>query len=407
MTAHASLETIGRALGLLARGLTTVAVADALGVTQRQVNHWAMRGDFQMRPAPFGGSVHRLADADIVGGKGHGRRLSLADRCVIQVGREQGLSMRKIALMAGVSASTVSRELAASTVALRGGEVYNAEAAHVAAMRRRARSRPCKLDKSIRLRHAVVDLLNTHHSPQQVSGRLRLQYPDDEEMRVSHETIYQALYVQGRGGLRHELAVVKAIRSGRTTRRPRSKLPARTVRPWLDGARLVDRPAQAQDRAVPGHWEGDLVVGPGNSGIITLVERASRFTLISRLPGMRDSTTVTEKLAAMIENLPSELKASITWDQGQEMARHRDFTITTGCPVFFCDPHSPWQRGSNENTNGLIRQFHPKGTNFNDLTDADIAETQRLLNIRARATLNFYTPAEKLNEYIQAVPLTT
>ena len=232
-------------------------------------------------------------------------------------------------------------------------------------------------------------------------------FPDRAEMQVSHETIYQALYVQGRGALRHELTVVKALRSGRTGRVPRSKLPARSNRPWLDGARLVGRPAEVQDRAVPGHWEGGLVVGPENSGIVTLVERTPRYALLGRLPGMRDSATVTDVLARMIEDLPAVLTKTITWDQGSEMADHATFTIKTNCPVFFCDPHSPWQRGSNENTNGLIRDFYPKGTNFNEVTDADLAETQHLLNIRPRHTLGFHSPNAKLDQLINGVAPTT
>lgn len=256
------------------------------------------------------------------------------------------------------------------------------------------------------MRGEVVSRLNLRFSPQQVAGQLRVEFPDGEGMQVSHETIYQALYLQGRGGLRHELTVQKALRSGRTGRIPRSKLPARSRRPWLDGARLTDRPAEVADRAVPGHWEGDLVVGPENSGIVTLVERQTRFVLLRRLPGARDSATVIDVLQAMISHLPAELTRTITWDQGQEMAGHARFTIATGCPVFFCDPHSPWQRGSNENTNGLIRDFYPKGTNFNTITDTDLAETQHLLNIRPRQTLGFHTPAATLGQLLNRVALT-
>lgn len=256
------------------------------------------------------------------------------------------------------------------------------------------------------LRAEVVSRLNDKFSPQQVAADLRTTFPDRLEMRVSHETIYRALYVQGKGSLRHELTLTKALRSGRTGRVPQSRLPRRTSRPWLDGARLADRPAEVADRAVPGHWEGDLVVGPQNSGIVTLVERSTRFALIGRLPGTRDSDTVTEVLQRMITTLPAALIKTITWDQGTEMAGHATFTIATGCPVFFCDPHSPWQRGSNENTNGLIRDFYPKGTNFNDVTDADLANMQRLLNIRPRQTLGWRKPGDMLNELITGVALT-
>ena len=242
------------------------------------------------------------------------------------------------------------------------------------------------------LREAVVSRLNDRYSPQHVAGELKLMFPTDREMQVSTETIYQALYVQGKGALRHELRVEKALRSGRTSRVPHSRLPRRSSWPWLDGARLTDRPAEAADRAVPGHWEGDLVVGPNNSGIVTLVERTHRFTLLGRLPGRRDSKTVTEVLAGMITQLPATLTRTITWDQGTEMAEHAAFTVASDCRVFFCDPHSPWQRGTNENTNGLIRDLYPKGTNFNTITHEELAETQRLLNIDRAASWDIANP---------------
>ncbi|WP_425561533.1 IS30 family transposase, partial [Leucobacter komagatae] len=206
--------------------------------------------------------------------------------------------------------------------------------------------------------------------------------------------------------LRHELTVEKAVRSGRTTRKPRSKLPPRPQRSWLAGARLSDRPAAVEDRAVPGHWEGDLVVGPQNSGIVTLVERSTRYGLVGRLPGRRDSETVIEVLQAMISGLPQAFRETITWDQGAEMAQHVKFSVATGCRVLFCDPHSPWQRGSNENYNGLVRDFYPKGTNFNTVTDGELADMQRMLNDRPRETLGWATPREKLNELLAGVALT-
>ncbi|BDZ64209.1 IS30 family transposase [Agromyces mangrovi Wang et al. 2018] len=333
-------------------------------------------------------------------GVGHGRRLSATDRAVIQVGLSRGLSRRAIAAMIGVAPSTVSREVARSALRYRSEVLYDARVADHRARAQRARPKARKLDLHPALRSAVVDGLNAKFSPQQVAGRMPVLFPTREDMRVSHETIYQALYVQGRGGLRHELTVQKALRTGRTGRKPQSKLPARSNRPWLDGARITDRPAEAADRAVPGHWEGDLVVGPGNSGIVTLVERQTRFVLLGRLPGTRDSRTVTDVLAGMISHLPTDLARTITWDQGSEMAEHARLTIRTGVHVFFCDPHAPWQRGSNENTNGLIRDFYPKGTNFNTITDTDLTETQRLLNIRPRQTLGFHTPAEKLDQLL-------
>ena len=336
------------------------------------------------------------------------RRLTLQDRAFIQValGVSEPLGVRAIARELGVDPSTVSREIRAHRVEHWDGTHYDSRVAHCRAVAARRRPRASRLEEP-ELRAAVVSRLNNRFSPEQVSGDLRATFPDRAEMQVSHETIYQALYVQGKGALRHELTVAKALRTGRSTRVPQSKLPARSNRPWLDGARLSDRPAQAGDRAVPGHWEGDLVVGPANSRIITLVERHTRFVLLGRLPGTRDSATVTGVLAGMIQDLPAVLTRTITWDQGAEMAGHARFTIATGCPVFFCDPHSPWQRGTNENTNGLVRDFYPKGTNFNDITDTDLADTQRLLNIRPRKTLGYRTPAAMLNELITSVALKT
>ncbi|MFI2105338.1 IS30 family transposase [Isoptericola sp. NPDC019693] len=345
-------------------------------------------------------------DRDHVSVSGSYRRLTLADRSFIQAALSlpEPMSMRRIAAEIGVAPSTVSREIASHQVVYWGQAKYDAEVAHYRARAARPRRRPGKLADPW-LRTQVVERLNAKHSPQQVARRLRLEFPTEPEKHVSHETIYQALYVQGRGALRHELTVTKALRSGRQSRRPQSKLPRRPSRPWLDGARLADRPAEVTDRAVPGHWEGDLVVGPNSSGIVTLVERSTRYALIGRLPGLRDSRTVIEVMQAMIAQLPSELLRTITWDQGTEMASHTAFTIATGCPVYFCDPHSPWQRGSNENLNGLVRDFHPKGTNFNQVTDDEIAEMQRLLNTRPRQTLGFYTPQEKLTELITGVAL--
>ncbi|WP_373566490.1 IS30 family transposase [Rhodococcus sp. 11-3] len=314
------------------------------------------------------------------------------------------MSIRAIAAELGRAPSTIARELEAHSVTDWGESHYDAELAHYRALTQRPRPRPAKLAGPA-LRGRVVALLNHRFSPQQVAAELQILFPEQPEMHVSHETIYQALYVQGKGTLRHELTVVKALRSGRTTRVPRSKLPARSKRPWLEGALLSDRPAEVADRAVPGHWEGDLVVGPDNSGIVTLVERSTRYTLLGRLPGTRDSTTVIDVLTRMIEGLPAELTRTITWDQGNEMASHAQFTVATGCRVFFCDPHSPWQRGTNENTNGLIRDFYPKGTNFNEVSDADLAETQRLLNLRPRQTLGWRKPCDRLAELIAGVAL--
>ena len=403
---HSSLETRVEALRMLVAGASGVEVCGSMGLSRRRVEGWAKLAGMEFAPGKRPGLL-RVGPPETVGaGSGHGRRLSLGDRAMIQIGLAEGFSVRKIAGMVGVSPSTVSREVRRSKLVYRSQWRYDAQIAHQVAADRRARPKRRKLDTHPELRAAVAAQLNDRFSPQQVTGRLRRLHPGREDMRVSPETIYQSLYVQGKGALRHELTVVKALRSGRKGRVPQSKLPRRSNRPWLEGARLSERPAAVADRAVPGHWEGDLVVGPDNSGIITLVERSSRFALLGRLPGMRDSATVIDRLTEMIQQLPVGLFTTLTWDQGSEMAEHARFTVASGCKVFFCDPHSPWQRGSNENLNGLIRDFYPKGTNFNTITDDDLANTQRLLNIRPRQTLNFATPAETLDEYLQGVALT-
>lgn len=400
-----------RVYELLLAGCSGLAVSRETGVARNTIVKWVRATGLTLELGGRGGIVGAPMSTQrpVVGGPWRSyRRLTLADRSFIAAARVlvPPVSMREIAKRLGVAPSTVSRELSLHQVTHRKWDRYIAELAHRQALVARTRRVPLKLDRGP-LRGEVVSRLKTCFSPQQIAGQLRREFPGQEEMWVSHETIYQALYVQGKGALRHELTVEKALRSGRTTRLPQSRLPKKSSRPWLDGARLSDRPAEANDRAVPGHWEGDLVVGPENSGLVTLVERAHRFALIGRLPAARDSKTVTDVLAGMIEDLPTQLKRSITWDQGTEMASHAQFTVRTGCPVYFCDPHSPWQRGSNENLNGLIRDFYPKGTNFNHVTDEEIAHMQWLLNIRPRQTLSFQTPAQALDEYMTSVAIAT
>jgi IS30 family transposase len=394
----------------LTRGRSAKSLAAELGVDHTVIGDWARLAGMDLVEGRAGGVVPVNMDAEPPRDQGRAyQRLTLAQRSFIQAALSlpEPLSLRRIAVEIGVSASTVSREVRGHRIPFwRMGDRYDADIAHYHALRARPRSRPGKLDHPP-LRARVVSGLNDKQSPEQIDGRLKLEFPDRPEMHVSHETIYQALYVQGAGGLRHELKVEKALRSGRKTRSPQSKLPARSSRPWLDGARLSDRPAEAADRAVPGHWEGDLVVGPDNSGIVTLVERRSRFVLLGRLPGCRDSATVNEVMQQMIARLPEALFTTITWDQGTEMAQHATFTIATGCPVYFCDPHSPWQRPTNENTNGLIRDFYPKGTNFNTIADEELLETEQLLNTRPRKVLDFYTPSERLNQELNCVALAT
>jgi IS30 family transposase len=314
-------------------------------------------------------------------------------------------SHSRIARELGVHRSTVKREVDAGSVEGR----YRCKIAQRRAEERRRRPKPFKIRPGTPLWEELKTRLNDRQSPEQIAGRLRREFAgrdDMDDMRVSHETIYQALYVQGAGALRHELTVEKALRSGRTSRRPRSKLPARGNRSWIGEARITARPAEADDRAVAGHWEGDLIIGGDlRSALITLFERTTRFSLISRLD-VHDTATVTERLTQMTARLPTALWRSLTWDQGVEMADHARFTIATNCPVFFCDPHSPWQRPTNENGNGLIREFFPKGTDFTQITDAAITEAERLLNSRPRKVLEFATPAEKLHQLLTVAPTT-
>lgn len=400
----------------LVDGVSADRIASSGTFSSGTVKRWAKLVGMSFAAARTGGGVIPMpmdALPNVTPDRGY-RRLTLEDRTYIQVALETTppLSLRKIAARLGVAVSTVSREVSRNRIEdvrsrynMVGDYHYHARVAHYRTLRDRPRFRPGKLSKP-KLREAVVSRLNDKLSPEQVSAELRGEYPNDPEMHVSHETIYQALYVQGYGALRHELSVEKALRSGRTTRKPRSKLPPRSQRPWLEGATITDRPPEASDRSVPGNWEGDLVVGPMNSGIVTLVERRSRYTLLGRLPGARDSETVTAVLLGMIRRLPDALFSTITWDQGSEMAGHARFSIEAECPVFFCDPHSPWQRPTNENTNGLIRDFFPKQTNFNTVTDEELLEAERLLNRRPRKVLGWRKPREVLLENITGVALT-
>jgi IS30 family transposase len=286
---------------------------------------------------------------------------------------------------------------------------YKAGCADRSAVRAARRPRPARLAAGP-VRAVVLDWLRRRRSPQQIARRLRHDFPDDRGMWVSHETIYQAIYLQARGNLRAELARQVALRSGRAARqtRPAAGGAVRSSRPWL-GLNISARPAEAADRAVPGHWEGDLVIGKaGASAVATLVERATRFLILVALPDGRVSEHVIGQLAAKMGDLPQALRRSLTWDQGAEMARHLQFTLATDCPVYFCDPHSPWQRGSNENTNGLLRQYYPKGSfDFRTVSQADLDATADEMNDRPRQTLGWATPAEKLAEFLAGCGATT
>ena len=331
-------------------------------------------------------------------------RLSMLEREQIGLGRAAGRSIRDIARCLGRAASTISREVA--RFEKYGQQYLPSMADHGAWLRHRRPKHPPRLATDAVLREHVLAGLRQRWSPQQIAARLRADFPTRPEMHVSHETIYQAVYLQARGNLRAELSRQVALRSGRAARRPR---PAdagalRSSRPWL-GLNISQRPAEAADRAVPGHWEGDLLEGTrrggANSAIATLVERTTRFVILVELPDGKLSDHVATQLAAAIAWLPARLRASLTWDQGTEMASWRDFSIATGCPVYFCDPHSPWQRGSNENTNGLLRQYFPKGRfDFTTINQTHLNHVADELNGRPRQTLDWASPAEKMAQLL-------
>ena len=321
-------------------------------------------------------------------------RLSVADREEISRGLRAGESFRSISRRLGRAPSTVSREVRGN----RGRRGYRAWRAELARDRHARRPRTAKLARSPRLRRSVEELLALRWSPQQIARRLRHDHPHDREMWVSHETIYQSLFVQARGALRRELAV--CLRTGRARRRPRGR--ARAGGPIRGMVLISERPAEVEDRAVPGHWEGDLLIGRNNqSAIGTLVERRTRFVMLVALPGGQSAEHVRTRLAEQILTVPEQLRRSLTWDQGGEMADHARFTIDTGVAVYFCDPRSPWQRGSNENTNGLLRQYFPKGTDLRVYDQAHLDAVAAELNGRPRQTLGWMKPCEVLADVLR------
>jgi IS30 family transposase len=379
-----------------------------------------------------------------------GRYLSFAEREEIAILHARKHTVRDIARRLGRSPSTISRELRRNA-ATRGGNLeYRATTAQWHADRRAKRPRVAKLAANDALRRYVEDRLSgtitaldgrdvpgprthwkgrrhgrrqhrrwaTAWSPEQISNRLPIDYPEDESMRISHEAIYQALYVQGRGALRREL--VACLRTGRALRVPRARTRGRGKKFVSPEIMISERPPEAEDRAVPGHWEGDLILGLGSSAIGTLVERCTRFTMLLHLPRMEGhgamrrakngpalaghgALAIRDAIAASIQSLPSSLRRSLTWDQGAEMAQHAQLRVDADLPVYFCDPRSPWQRGTNENTNGLLRQYFPKGTDLSKHSADDLAAVAQTLNSRPRKVLGWKTPAEALNEYLRSV----
>jgi IS30 family transposase len=376
------------------------------------------------------------------------RFLSFVEREEIAVLHAQGYGVRETARRLGRSPSTVSRELRRNAATRGGGLQYRATTAQWHADRRARRPKVAKLAANGALRRYVQDRLSgtitapdgaavpgpavrwigrrhgrrqdrrwaTLWSPEQIANRLQVDFPDDESMRISHEAIYQALYVQGRGALRRDLAA--CLRTGRALRVPRARSQGRGKRFISPEIMISERPAEAADRAVPGHWEGDLILGLGSSAVGTLVERTTRFTMLLHLPRMtghgqprikngpalagHGAEAVRDAIAASITTLPDQLRRSLTWDQGAEMAQHAQLRIDIGLAIYFCDPHSPWQRGTNENTNGLLRQYFPKGTDLSNHSAGDLAAIAAALNSRPRKTLGWRTPAEALNDLLHS-----
>jgi IS30 family transposase len=382
MTAHLTVEQRQLARRLSAKGLSLREIGRQVGCSHevvrtvvRRESKRRVRSDF-WQPGPG--------------------RLTLADREEVSLGLRGGESFTAIAARLGKATSTVSREVAGNG----GRDDYRAWRAH---QRARARARRPKTPKlaCARLAGKVAEWLQAWWSPEEISRRLPIEFPGDPLMRVSHETIYQALFVQGRGELRRELT--RCLRTGRVKRRARQR-PENTGR-IPNMVMISQRPAEADDRAVPGHWEGDLILGKDSkSAVGTLVERSTRFLLLLHLPQGRTARSVEQAMRLAVAALPDELIRTITWDQGKEMSLHARFTAATGIQVYFCDPHKPWQRGSNENTNGLLRQYMPKGTDLSVHTADDLARFARSLNTRPRKTLGFMTPSEKLAELLAHTP---
>jgi IS30 family transposase len=380
-----------------------------------------------------------------------GRYLSFAEREEIAICRAYGYRIREIARHLGRSASTISRELHLNAATRGGTLTYRATIAQWHRDRRAARPKTAKLVANPRLQHYVQQRLageittpdgvavagpqtrwiGRRHgrrqdrrwanawSPEQIAQRLRIDYPDDETMRISHEAIYQALFIQGRGALKRDL--VACLRTGRALRVPRARTQQRRNGFITPEVMISARPAEVADRAVPGHWEGDLIIGLNQSAIGTLVERTTRFTMLLHLPRMDGYDTtprvkngpalaghgaqaVRDAITSTITTLPEQLRRSLTWDRGRELAQHAELKIDTGIAVYFCDPHSPWQRGTNENTNGLLRQYFPKGTDLSRHEPDELAAVAAALNSRPRKTLDWKTPAEALDDHLLSLP---
>ena len=377
MAGTAELQHLRRAFWRGVReGLSTVESAKRAGVSADRGFRWFREGG--------GMSPVSLAEPT-------GRYLSLVEREEISRGLAAEMSFRAIARQLGRDVATISREVDRNTS---DGRQYRAVSAQVAAEQRARRPKPRKLENPALHARVTADL-EKRWSPEEIAARLRLDFPDDMSMRASHETIYQALFIQGRGALRRDLTT--RLRTGRALRRPRRRVDGRADpdRRIPDKVMISERPAEADDRAVPGHWEGDFVMGKNNrSAVATLVERTTRFLILLHLPGPHDALAFQNATAKAMTGLPEQLRRSLTWDQGLEMRNHKQISIAADVPIYFCDPHSPWQRGTNENTNGLLRQYLPKGTDLSVHSPDDLAAIAAELNDRPRKTLGWLKPDE-------------
>jgi IS30 family transposase len=373
-----SEETRRKIIRCAREGMRFREVMAAVGESERQVRAVL---------APLGGVLRTDWNPS-------GHRLGLDDRVEIRRGLDRGWSCNAIGRALERAGSTIWREVTANG----GRNAYVPTVAHAAACRRARRPKAAKLAINPELCQRVCADLEVLWSPEQIALRLRHEFPDQPEMWVSHETIYQSIYVQGRGALRRELAA--CLRTGRARRRSQHRMDRRGRLP--DMVSISERPAEVEDRAVPGHWEGDLIMGSAasNSAIGTLVERSTRFVMLLHLPDGHGAEKVREAMSATIQTLPAALFRTLTWDQGKEMAEHIQFSVDTGVEVYFCDPHSPWQRGSNENTNGLLRQYLPKGTDLSVHGPDELRRIADSLNNRPRKTLDWLKPCERLAQFI-------
>ncbi|WP_394685973.1 IS30 family transposase [uncultured Microbacterium sp.] len=379
---------------LVEAGFSYRAAATIVGVNYRTTKRWRA-GSWGNIPA----STRQRARVRKPGDGISDRFLSEDDRIAIADALRAGDSIRKIAQALGRSPSTISREVKRNASPVNGS--YRPYSAQQRADARLPRPRVGKIARNAELRDYIQRKLELRWSPEQITHLLRREFPDRPEMQVVHETIYQALYIQGRGELRRELT--RALRTGRVRRKTHKQAQMRQPRYRDPMVMISDRPAEIEDRAVPGHWEGDLIIGANQkSAIATLVERTTRYTMLVHLPADRTALTVSAALVKVMQTLPAQLRRSLTWDQGSEMGKHRAFTLATDIPVYFCDPASPWQRGSNENTNGLLRQYFPKGSDLSQHSAETLDLVASELNTRPRKTLDWDTPAKRLAALIDA-----